>query len=785
MFFWAKPAESSEWVEIPASGGLLVAGKYNIAVQSPQPHFTIVSHLRQYCRQDNGVEILRWQTEHSSRTNGEGVGWIAQDLELTAGRWQISCRDADLVAELFGENSDNSITFQVIDLKGARLSSGPYEESSVTLPAMTSSTASIKTVTTASHLSETGSPPSSTIQHDLYSQANDAGGASIASSGADKHTGWKEREIASTAEQVNTTDQPAETSAAQFPSSQHHNSDDAVTEIFTPTNDLNQEFALNRSEFTAFPGETIEISGYSKQSGQLTITALTQNSTPIQVNQRLTVPSSTSLTNFSVQLKVPETWSEDAIIGVAELHPDSGSASLAQDFTVSAEPNYSQSPSTTANSSEATEHSPAIPQQFAHSEEEVVVDPTLPIEQPDVFVTIPPQASSRKADAPTVTPDITDTDIQSLSNAQLTKAEPRSPKPRLAHWNPELTDEDIQLPEIAFASSRSPDRTLHRLLALVQSSVAATAARTRFQQVRSASPSLDSGMLDGIVGDVKVVPATDVTLVGTVLPLNGLGTGGASPETADRLDSAEYSLDRFDNAESTEPSDPSASSTGDVTSRSGTISPQTTNDELPVSDESPAIEPNSSWGTNIPAAADRGTMPASAISNGTTGARPKSSVTVPLSANSASTNKPQPSPTHEIPSPSTDSRSMDSPSANDVQSSALSIDIPQSLRSGDLVSVVMKSKATPHPACVKLWVINAANQTVVDGPRWILDFSADGDIRTGITHLTVPSRVQSLQFQACAYHYIPSDIEEDSDAASPVATATVHRSVSPRSTPYR
>ncbi|MEO0354446.1 MAG: hypothetical protein AAF268_06455, partial [Cyanobacteria bacterium P01_A01_bin.3] len=126
-----------------------------------------------------------------------------------------------------------------------------------------------------------------------------------------------------------------------------------------------------------------------------------------------------------------------------------------------------------------------------------------------------------------------------------------------------------------------------------------------------------------------------------------------------------------------------------------------------------------------------------------------------------------------------------SPSAGLPQSSDLSIDIPQALRSGDLVSVVMKSKAHPHPACVKLWVIDSSSQTVVDGPRWILDFSTNGNIRTGITHLTVPSRVQTLKFQACAYPHIPSDIEAHADTASPVATVTVHRSVSPRSAPHR
>ena len=833
MFFWAKPADSPEWEEIPATGGLLVAGTYNIAVQSPQPHFTIVSQLRQYRRQDDDTETLHWQAENSSRTNGEGVGWIVQDLELTAGRWQISCRDADLVAELFGENSDNSVTFQVIDLKGARLSSGPYDSSGVSLPAMAPHATSSVTPVATPHLKEQpagsdtySNPPtvppvnsshevlqsSQTGLKGSYSHGNDVV-APHSSSDADRSmphapdredTGhlysgdWQDGDCPSQSASASHQPFAQPSSQSQNPQSsnpQSLNPDDVVTEIFSPAMPSDSEFALNRSEFTAFPGETIDISGYSRRAGQLTVTALTKNSAPIQENQRLTIPSSGSHATFSVHLQVPSSWSEDAIVGVAELHPDDGSASLSQDFTVSAEPRYSRA-STPSAVQPKIDSWQADNLQVVSAPEDILSNEHLPTDvdraeaaQPEVAQAVIPPANLEDGDNTLASP----ANVESLPNAQLTKTAPRPTNNQAETWKPELTDEDILPPDIAFASSRSPDRTLHRLMALVQSSMAATAARTRFQQAQSATPTIIDGAIDGIVGDVKVVPTTEVP-IGAVLPSDSSRLGWERSSITDRLESDRHAPGRPDRVAPPGPIEPSNFNTSDDDTPSP-IATLAVHNRLAIDgDSSPAVDPNASRPVDSPASiAEITTQPLSEVRDDAASNRsvPVAAIDEPASNSTADNQTPLDTVSGSEREPSTeaetlpDSRASDDSSSPDcTKSSALSIDIPQSLRSGDLVSVVMKSKANPHPACVKLWVINSANQTVVDGPRWILDFSADGDIRTGITHLTVPSRVQSLQFQACAYPSVPSDIE-DADGVVPVATVTVHRSVAPRTMPYR
>ena len=727
MFFWAKPADSNQWEEIPANGGLLIAGIYNIAIQSPQPHFTVVSHLRQYRRRKDGTEELYWQTEQPSRTNDEGVGWIAQDIELTEGRWQISCRDADLVAELFGESPSNSISFQVIDLKGARLSSGPQSSFSVSLPEMSASTTIAETQPTSQPVeisAQTVVPEPTQRDRSLYPgiTAENASPVPEAEDTTPNHsdssvTAYPLDPIDTSAEGLNgmhlsnSTDieighsnasasaQSALThsphnhqSTAREPSS---NPDDAVTEIFTPPESAKEEFVLSHSEFTAIPGEILHITGHTKISGQLSVTALAKNSLLIQEVQRLQVPSRAPFLSFSVQLSVPDDWSEDAIVGVAELHPEDGSVSLSQDFTVTAEPRIQLEDSTWNNALVSVDNFPST----------------------DLSLLDHPSLQTK---TPTQTTKVT--------------AAPRKPEP--PPWSPDLAEEEILPPEIAFASSRTPDRTLLKLLALVQSSAAASAARTRYQQSQSVQAAPNEAIIDGIVGDVSVIS--------NPIPANS----DAPQPNVDRI--APFKTNASALWGSHHPAKRNSGHNTAEASLSEVSTPQSTPE---MEDCTPAIEPV------LQSADEIGTTlsePIVTIADGASDSNPA----LPAKA-VASTN-------------ATSSKSSSTSSAN------ISIDIPKSLRSGDLVSVVMKSKADPHPACVKLWVINSANQTVVDGPRWILDLSADGDIHTGITHLTIPSRVQSLQFQACAYSRLPSNIEDHSDSVAPVATVTVHRAVSPR-----
>ncbi|MEM9566894.1 MAG: hypothetical protein AAF974_01195, partial [Cyanobacteria bacterium P01_E01_bin.34] len=796
MFFWAKPADSLDWEEIPATGGLLVAGTYSIAVQSPQPHFTIMSNLRHFFRLEDGSETLRWQTEQSSCTNDEGVGWIVQDLELTAGRWQISCHDADLVAELFGESADNSIMFQVIDLKGARLSAGPYGGSTVSLPAMASpaissvvespSLADMSTVSVELQSADTNIGHMPPPHNDSQSATTDPQGSAseygynggtvsypqfdrILANASDcneiqgvdrdiKQDGDRPTLSAGTSSQLSPYEPTKPVYNTPSPNPPAFCPDDAVTEICAPVTAPDREFVLNCTEFTAFPGESITISGLSKRSGELMVTALTKNSAPIQESQRLVLPASAPFASFSVQLTIPPTWSEDSIVGLAELHPDDGSASLSYDFTVSAEPcysGYSNTPSSHATSfveeSWPVRTSPAEISQVEPVVEERASDlqshyqqleyrPELAdIQQLEDDQHVDDLNRLENSPHPTIPPSELDQDKtlafktgeESLPNSQLTKTGSCSEIFRAA-WSPELTDEDTQAPEIAFASLRSPDRTLQRLMALMQSAVAATAARTRFQQVQSAFPRLDDGIMDGIVGEVKVVPARGVPL-GGVLPADAGGPAWGPPKTTEKQGPGRGV--GVLPSDSTEPSEYGISNTTNENTPASVASKVAQNSLISGTSVSPSAAPGCGdsgallLGHNAFVSTDVEVNPLPGSPDGVVSdlSGPLSMAATP-SVSSARSSQP-PAPTSAVEPESltdasssvsslSDSDSFEiSPSAESSQSTNLSIDIPRALRSGDLVSVVMKSKSHPHPACVKLWVIDSFNQKVVDGPR--------------------------------------------------------------------
>ncbi|WP_244352882.1 hypothetical protein [Thermostichus vulcanus] len=123
------------WEPVPAEGAVLEEDTYTIVARSPQPHFTITVEVRQYPpTQGEGlptalaspkkVTTPPTQTQtRSVRTNDEGIGIILPASHLSPGFWELHCRDADLIAELFGEaEAENCLRFQVMP-RG--LASGP------------------------------------------------------------------------------------------------------------------------------------------------------------------------------------------------------------------------------------------------------------------------------------------------------------------------------------------------------------------------------------------------------------------------------------------------------------------------------------------------------------------------------------------------------------------------------------------------------------------------------------------------------------------------------------
>ncbi len=113
LSFWVRRNGQEEWQPVPAEGAVLEEDTYTIVARSPQPHFTITVEVRQNPG-STAATPAQIQTR-SVRTNEEGIGIILPASHLTPGFWELHCRDADLIAELFGETDlNNCLRFQVV-----------------------------------------------------------------------------------------------------------------------------------------------------------------------------------------------------------------------------------------------------------------------------------------------------------------------------------------------------------------------------------------------------------------------------------------------------------------------------------------------------------------------------------------------------------------------------------------------------------------------------------------------------------------------------------------------
>ncbi|MCF2970511.1 hypothetical protein L1047_04790 [Synechococcus sp. Nb3U1] len=127
LSFWVRREGQEIWEPVPAEGTVLEEDTYTIVARSPQPHFTITVEVRQYplapgeslptspaSKEDLNTTPAQTQSR-SVRTNDEGIGIILPASHLTPGFWELHCRDADLIAELFGEaEAENCLRFQVM-----------------------------------------------------------------------------------------------------------------------------------------------------------------------------------------------------------------------------------------------------------------------------------------------------------------------------------------------------------------------------------------------------------------------------------------------------------------------------------------------------------------------------------------------------------------------------------------------------------------------------------------------------------------------------------------------
>ncbi|MEN9201593.1 MAG: hypothetical protein Q6K80_05510 [Thermostichus sp. DG_1_6_bins_120] len=142
LSFWVRREGQEVWEPVPAEGTVLPEDTYTIVARSPQPHFTITVEVRQYPPAQGGdlpvtkatFNTTPIQTQSRSvRTNDEGIGIILPTSYLSPGFWELHCRDADLIAELFGEaETENCLRLQVVP-REVGAGSGPPEEMALPL----------------------------------------------------------------------------------------------------------------------------------------------------------------------------------------------------------------------------------------------------------------------------------------------------------------------------------------------------------------------------------------------------------------------------------------------------------------------------------------------------------------------------------------------------------------------------------------------------------------------------------------------------------------------------
>ncbi|MFS8860971.1 hypothetical protein NW852_10770 [Synechococcus sp. H60.1] len=124
LSFWVRRNGREDWQPVSAEGAILEEDTYTIVARSPQPHFTITVEVRQRPLPTensgspagaNSKTTTSLLQTRSVRTNEEGIGIILPATHLAPGFWEFHCRDADLIAELFGETElNNCLRLQVV-----------------------------------------------------------------------------------------------------------------------------------------------------------------------------------------------------------------------------------------------------------------------------------------------------------------------------------------------------------------------------------------------------------------------------------------------------------------------------------------------------------------------------------------------------------------------------------------------------------------------------------------------------------------------------------------------
>ncbi|MDX2270894.1 MAG: hypothetical protein NW237_02955 [Cyanobacteriota bacterium] len=170
--------------------------------------------------------------------------------------------------------------------------------------------------------------------------------------------------------------------------------------------------------------------------------------------------------------------------------------------------------------------------------------------------------------------------------------------------------------------------------------------------------------------------------------------------------------------------------------------------------------------TEDPCSPERTLRKLLAICHGSLPDSPQVAVAPPLELAGAAANPlspldspPPPAPQEELP-PSPSPSDLSPPATPSASGELLppELGVPLDLKAGDNIDIVLRLPASENlfptstpPVGIKFWVKHGQTRSLVDGPRWLLDFThTDQKEWQALTRMTIPAAIPDLIFEAWA-----------------------------------
>ncbi len=634
MEFWIRQTDQGEWRSIPLRGATLPAGDYAILTRSPQPHFTISVDVYQYSPHSED-KVLHQQG--FTRTNEEGLGEILPLTALEPGRWELHCRDGDLIAELFGENQSDVLCFEI-------------------LPAETHNDAPVPLSTAApAFRSGRGVGSSPEFHPEEHPQAPAVPSPLMAAPQA-----WdpldSENEIGR--DQPLPPEDPAPLGAV-------------APESPALASSANPPFSLMHSRLQGAPGEVLVLTGRIECSGDLEARVYNQKQLVFENQRTIRLPGDARSAVFSIQVPLPSSPWPGTLIGTLTLRGLTDGSHSSLTFTVSCLEQKN------GVGSAAPLRSPLLskaPQE-------------IPINQ------------YRDSLAPAV--DASDQSPGPQTEGATPSGLPRSPIPLMLG-----ADEDLSGTDTLFAA-----RTLRRMRQLCQEELAPDPRSTAIlepeysaQQELIPDPEPDR--------EAYPVPTSEIHTASQTAEVE-MAVGGSGRTEVDLLSEAVH--------------DPGAVEAQDHLWEPETATEDPFDAAFDPGEEELGEEPDPSpMGWSVVSTPPRGSAsPGQGSWISRDPAPAQAGIGEPSRFRSATS--PQDLPLPEI-------------------------WVPEQIQAGETVDITLRLQPLEEtPLWIKLWLKQDRTRSILDGPRWLLDFTrTDQGYLQAITRLTIPHGSGEIVFEAWA-----------------------------------